>query len=251
MIDALGNPQSVLLLGGTSDIGLAIVRAFDPARLHRVVLAGRSDTALQEAASSLSVPREAVDTPTLDVEVATSQDTAIEAAFGGGDIDVAVVAVGTLGEQAADENNPDAAARILKVNGADTAALCLRTFHRLAAQGHGTLVIISSIAAVRPRRANFIYGAGKAGLDAFAQGLIEMGREQGVDVVLVRPGFVRTRMTTGLEEAPFAVSAEEVARDTINAVRRKRSIVYSPAQVGAVAAALKVMPSPLLRRLPR
>ncbi len=251
MIDALGNPQSVLLLGGTSDIGLAIVRAFDPARLQRVVLAGRTASALETSAAALSVPREAVSTAVMDVELASSQDAAVSAAFDNGDIDVAVVAVGALGEQSADERNPDAAAHILKLNGSDTAALCLRVFHRLAAQGHGTLVVISSIAAVRPRRANFIYGAGKAALDAFAQGLIEMGREQGVDVVLVRPGFVRTRMTEGLQEAPFAVSADEVARDTINAVRRKRSIVYSPAQVGAVAAALKVMPSPLLRRMPR
>jgi decaprenylphospho-beta-D-erythro-pentofuranosid-2-ulose 2-reductase len=252
-MDALGNPQSMVLLGGTSEIGRAIVDALASPRLTRVVLAGRPGTGLDQAMDDVATTHHgiAVTTAVLDVEDAATHDPALDAAFNDGDIDVVILAIGVLGDQGADEVDADAAARVMRINGADSSALALRAYQRLAQQGHGTLVVISTIAAVRPRRANFIYGASKAGLDAFTQGLIELGRESGVQVVLVRPGFVRTRMTEGMAEAPFTVDPSDVGRDVAQAVRKKRSIIYSPAQVAAVAGVLKALPRPVLRRLPR
>jgi decaprenylphospho-beta-D-erythro-pentofuranosid-2-ulose 2-reductase len=251
VIDSLGNAQSILLAGGTSEIGLAVVQELSSSRLERVVLAGRDLVALKAAGASLSIGGAVVDEVTLDIEATATHDALLDQAFAVGDIDVAIVAIGLLGDQAKDEQDADAVEHILKVNFTDSATLCLRILQRLAAQGHGTLVVFSSVAAVRARRANFIYGAGKAGLDAFVQGLIEMGRDCGVEVVLVRPGFVRTRMTQGMAEAPFTVDPADVARDVANAMRKGRTIVYSPAPVGAVAATLKVLPRPILRKMPR
>jgi decaprenylphospho-beta-D-erythro-pentofuranosid-2-ulose 2-reductase len=252
-MDALGNPQSMLLLGGTSDIGLAIVEALVSPRLTHVALAGRDAEGLDAARTRLSNGRPGLSIATLhvDVEETGQHDEMLDAAFARGDIDVAIFAIGMLGDQGADEVDPERAARTMRVNGSDSAALVLRTFQRLEKQGHGTLVVLSTIAAVRPRRANFIYGASKAGLDAFTQGLIELGRESGVKVVLVRPGFVRTKMTEGMPEAPFSVDPADVGVDVAQAIRKDRSIIYSPAAVAAVAGVLKVLPRPVLRRLPR
>jgi len=246
VINALGEAQSVLLLGGTSDIGNAILNALAPTRLERIVLTGRDPEALPSSHGDLTVERVRV-----DVESPQETATALDGVFASGEIDIAILAVGLLGDQGADERDADRMAQVLRVNGVATAHAALTIFRRMADQGHGTLIVLSSIAAVRPRRANFIYGAGKATLDAVAQGLIEVGRECGVRVILVRPGFVRTRMTLGMPEAPFTVDPADVAKDVVEAMRKQRSIVYSPAAVGAVAAALKVMPRPLLRRLPR
>lgn len=251
MIDPLGNAQSVLLAGGTSEIGLATLRELSSPRLERVVLAGRDLEALSAASKTLSVGGASLENVVLDIEQANTHDELLDGIFAVGDVDIAIMAIGVLGDQSADEQDPVAAEHILKVNFTDAATLCLRIFHRLAAQGHGTLVVFSSVAAVRARRANFIYGASKAGLDAFTQGLIEMGREAGVEVILVRPGFVRTRMTEGMPEAPFTVDPSDVARDVAAGLKKGKSIIYSPAAIGAIATTLKVLPRPVLRRLPR
>lgn len=251
MIDSLGYAQSILLAGGTSEIGLAVVQELSSPRLERVVLAGRSADALDATGASLALGNARLEKITLDVEETSGHDALLDDVFATGEVDVAIMAIGTLGNQGHDEQDPFAAEHVMKVNFTDSATLCLRLFQRLSAQGHGTLVVFSSVAAVRARRANFIYGASKAGLDAFTQGLIELGRESGVEVVLARPGFVRTKMTKGMPEAPFTVDPSEVARDVANAMRKGRSIVYSPAPVGAVAAVLQVLPRPILRRMPR
>ncbi|CAB4862678.1 unannotated protein [freshwater metagenome] len=251
MIDALGHPQSVLLAGGTSEIGLAIVDALIGSRTQRIALAGRNQGAMTSTAATLEAPGRSVSIVHLDVEEKGQIEVALDAIFSDGDIDIAVMAIGVLGNQSLNEVNVDQAMSVIRINSTDSIELTFRIFQRMANQGHGTLVVISSIAAVRPRRANFIYGAGKAGLDAFTQGLIELGNEVGVKVILVRPGFVRTKMTADLEEAPFTVNPSDVANDTIDAIRKGRTIIYSPAQVGAVALALRNLPRPLLRKLPR
>jgi decaprenylphospho-beta-D-erythro-pentofuranosid-2-ulose 2-reductase len=251
MMDALGHPQSVFLAGGTSEIGLAIVRELMSTRIERLVLAGRNHTDMTLTAASFAHNNRKLDVLDLDISHTELHEICLDQAFGGGDIDVAIMAIGVLGNQAEDELDVKKAMKVIRVNSSDSIELTMRVFERMAKQGHGTLVVLSSIAAVRPRRANFIYGAGKAGLDAFTQGLIELGNEVGVKVILVRPGFVRTKMTAGMEDAPFSVYPHEVAADTVDAIRKNKSIIYSPAQVGAVAVALRNLPRPLLRKLPR
>jgi decaprenylphospho-beta-D-erythro-pentofuranosid-2-ulose 2-reductase len=117
-------------------------------------------------------------------------------------------------------------------------------------QGHGLVVALSSVAGERVRRSNFAYGAAKAGMDAFYLGLGEALRDTGVRVLVVRPGFVHTRMSRGLRPAPLSVTAYEVARRVGDAVVGGRELVRVPAALGPVMFVLRHLPRPLFRRLP-
>jgi len=120
---------------------------------------------------------------------------------------------------------------------------------RLRAQGHGTIVVLSSVAAQRPRRSNYLYGASKAGLDAFARGLQLSLAESGVRVLVVRPGFVRTAMTAGLRPAPFSVGPERVATEIVAALQRGDELIWVPPLLRAVMWLLLVLPRRLMQRL--
>ena len=128
-----------------------------------------------------------------------------------GDIDLVIAAAGVLGDQEVDEHDPAAAAAVMTTNYVGLAAALLAVADRMRHQGHGRLIVLSSVAGERARRANFIYGSSKAGLDAFAQGLADALVGSGVAVTLVRPGFVVGRMTEGMVPAPFATTPEAVA----------------------------------------
>ena len=253
MIDALGSPQSVLLLGGTSEIGLAILEALPPGRLNRLVLLGRDGDALSATAERLSGG--AAHPPQVEVVVCDAVDTAahgkaIDAIFDAGDIDMTVLAIGELGDQERSEADPQLAVELARSTFVGPMSLMLHTARRLRAQGHGSLVVLSSVAGRQARKANFVYGAAKAGLDLAALGLGDSLDGYGPHVLVVRPGFVHTRMTTGLKPAPFAVSPQDVAAAVMTGLRKQRSVVYSPPAVAAISAVLVVLPRAVLRRLP-
>ena len=171
--------------------------------------------------------------------------------FAEGDIDMVLLAFGILGDQAHDEREPAAAVRVAQTNytGAVSAGLvCARA---LQTQGHGSLVVLSSVAGERARRANFIYGSSKAGLDAFAQGLGDALHGTGVHVMVVRPGFVRSKMTAGLPEAPLATTPEAVATAIELGLRRRSETVWVPGALRVVMSALRHVPRTVFRRLPR
>jgi len=251
MRDGVGRMQHVLLVGGTSDIGLAAVRALRPSQ--GVVLAGRHTDALAEAASRLM----AMGVPDVATCVFVAGDEGnaerIEAAVRGRDMDVVLVAVGELGDQSAIESDPAQGVRLAistYVGGLEGALIGARM---LASQGHGSLVVLSSVAALRPRRSNFVYGSAKAGLDFLARGLRDSLRGTGVRVILVRPGFVRSRMTAGLPAAPLALTPDAVGTLVAQAVqgqRRGAATVYAPPALRFVMAVLRALPGPLFRRLP-
>jgi decaprenylphospho-beta-D-erythro-pentofuranosid-2-ulose 2-reductase len=121
---------------------------------------------------------------------------------------------------------------------------------RLRAQGHGSIVALSSVAGERARRSNFVYGSTKAGLDAFYTGLTEALRADGVGVTVVRPGFVHTRMTEGMRPAPLATTPQKVAARVVAAVRDRREQVWVPAPLRGVMSVLRHLPRPVFRRLP-
>ncbi len=170
--------------------------------------------------------------------------------FAEGDIDLVLLAFGVLGDQARAEEEPLAAVRVAQTN--YTGAVCagLVCAKALRAQGHGSLVVLSSVAGERARRANFVYGSSKAGLDAFAQGLGDALHGTGVHVLVVRPGFVRTRMTAHLKEAPLAADPEAVAEAVETGLRRRAETVWVPGSLRAVMAVLRHVPRGLFRRLP-
>lgn len=255
MKDAFGTPQSLLVLGGTSEIGLATARRFLAGRTRTVWLAGRDASALEAAAEGLRAEPGApaglsVRTAVFDALAPETHEEALGKIFAEGDIDMVLLAFGVLGDQRRDEKDPMAAVRVAQTNytGAVSSGLvCAQALH---AQGHGSLVVLSSVAAERARRANFIYGSSKAGLDAFAQGLGDGLHGSGVHVMVVRPGFVRTRMTAGLTPAPLATTAEAVAEAIENGVRRRAEAVWVPGRLRPVMSAMRHLPRPAFRRLP-
>ncbi|MFF4548945.1 decaprenylphospho-beta-D-erythro-pentofuranosid-2-ulose 2-reductase [Streptomyces sp. NPDC001435] len=250
MKDAFGIPQSVLVLGGTSEIALATVRRLVARRTRTVWLAGRPSPTLEEAAEGLRSQGADVRTVAFDALDPESHESVLGKVFAEGDIDMVLLAFGILGDQARDEREPMNAVRVAQTNytGAVSAGLvCARA---LQSQGHGSLVVLSSVAGERARRSNFIYGSSKAGLDAFTQGLGDALHGTGVHVMVVRPGFVRSRMTAGLEEAPMSTTPEEVATAIELGLRRRTETVWVPGLLRLIMSALRHAPRAVFRRLP-
>ncbi|MFF2998351.1 decaprenylphospho-beta-D-erythro-pentofuranosid-2-ulose 2-reductase [Streptomyces sp. NPDC057950] len=250
MKDAFGAPQSLLILGGTSEIALATARRLIARRTHTVWLAGRPSAALEQDAEHLRGLGADVRTVAFDALDCESHEAVLGKVFAEGDLDMVLLAFGVLGDQARDEREPLAAARIAQTNytGAVSAALvCARS---LQTQGHGSLVVLSSVAGERARRSNFIYGSSKAGLDAFTQGLGDALYGTGVHVMVVRPGFVRTKMTAGLDDVPLSTTPEAVATAIEVGLRRRSETVWVPGALRPVMSALRHLPRAVFRRLP-
>ena len=174
----------------------------------------------------------------------------VRKAFAGGDIDVAVVAFGLLGDDEKAWTDVATAVELAQVNYTAAVAVGVALAERLREQGHGSLVALSSVAGERARRSNFVYGSTKAGLDAFYTGLTEALRPYGVGVTVVRPGFVHTRMTEGLTAAPLSTTPEAVAAVVVDAVRNRRELVWAPAPLRLVMSVLRHLPRAVFRRLP-
>lgn len=252
MIDATGMPQTAVVVGGGSDIARAVLQALVARRLRRVVLAGRDQARLGDVAAELrSLGAEQVEAVRFDVtDVDRHRAFAEEAADRLGGIDLGLVAAGVLGDQQLDEQDPARTAAVLTTNCTGPAAALVALAAVLRRQGHGRLVVMSSVAAMRVRRANFVYGASKAGLDGFAQGLADALAGSGASLTIVRPGWVATRMTEGRPPAPMATTAEAVAADVVRGLERGAPVVWSPAVLRPVSAAMALVPRSLWRRLP-
>lgn len=249
MLNALGVPQSLLLLGGTSDIALAIARRYARSGL-RVLLAARPSERRTAAAAELSGLGCTVTEIDLDARDPGSHAATVEAAFAGGDVDLAVLAFGLLGDPETDWVDPELALELAEVNFAAPVHLGVLLANRMRAQAHGRIVALSSVAGERVRRSNFVYGSTKAGLDGFFLGLGEALREHGVKVLVVRPGFVHSKMTEGLQEAPLAVTPEQVADAVVGAVAGGKELIWVPNAMRVVMSGLRHVPRPLFRRLP-
>jgi decaprenylphospho-beta-D-erythro-pentofuranosid-2-ulose 2-reductase len=250
MKDAFGSPQSLLVLGGTSEIGLATARRLIARRTRTVWLAGRPSPGLDDAAAELRRLGADVRTVAFDALDCAAHEDVLGKVFAEGDIDMVLLAFGVLGDQANDEADPPAAVRVAQTNYTGAVSAGLVCAGALQSQGHGSLVVLSSVAGERARRANFIYGSSKAGLDAFAQGLGDALYGTGVHVMVVRPGFVVTKMTAGLAQAPLATTPEAVAAAVELGLRRRSETVWVPGALRVVMSALRHVPRPLFRRLP-
>lgn len=250
MRDGTGRLQRVLLLGGTSEIGLATVRSLALAPGAEVVLAGRDETALRRAAGTL--PEQVSATiRTFDALEPDSAVAVVREAFGAGDVDLVLPAFGVLGDQDLFELDPPTAVALVTVNLTAQTVVALEAARGLRAQGHGTLVLFSSIAGVRGRRANYVYGATKAGLDALGSGLDAALRGSGARVLVVRPGFVVGRMTAGMPTAPLSSTPTEVGAAVADAVRTGRRVVWVPGALRLVAWAARATPRSLWVRVRR
>ena len=252
MIDATGNPQTVLLLGGTSEIGLAIVKEYLAKQPLRVVLGIQPGDDLAEATVADLRAAGATHVTCLDFD-AVAFDThpgVIDAAWKVADIDVAIVAFGLLGD--AEELWQDQGKAVLaaQVNYTGAVSVGVLLGQKMKAQGYGQIIAMSTVAGELVRRSNFVYGSTKAGLDGFYRLLGEALAPFGPKVLVVRPGQVRTRMSAHVKDAPLTVDKEVLATQVVDAARKGQKLIWVPAPFQFVMFVLKHIPAPIFRLLP-
>ena len=243
--------KKILLIGATSAIAEATARRF-AARGDALFLVARNADHLRDIAADLAV-RGAMrhGTATLDVTDFAAHDAMLDAAqreLGG--IDIVLIAHGTLSDQAQCQASVDALRREFDINALSTLALLTTLANRLESQGRGTLAVISSVAGDRGRQSNYAYGSAKAALTAFLGGLRQRLAKAGVNVLTIKPGFVDTPMTKGMTLPPALLATpDEVARDIVRAVDRKKAVLYTPPIWALIMLIIRNIPGPIFRRL--
>ena len=252
VLDAVGNPQTILLLGGTSEIGLAICERYLQNAHARILLAampndpGRDDAVAQmKAAGARSV--ELID---FEATAPDSHPKMIDEAFADGDVNVAIVAFGVLGDAEELWQNQRKAVLAAEINYTAAVSVGVLLGEKMRAQGFGQIIAMSTVAGERVRRSNFVYGSTKAGLDGFYLGLAEALREYGVRVLVIRPGQVRTRLSAHVKEAPLTVDKEYVANLAVTSAAKGKELVWAPAAFRYVMIVLRHIPRSIFRKLP-
>lgn len=258
MIDATGNPQTILLFGGTSEIGLAIVERYLKNAHARVILADLPGAPKREAAIEQIKVAGAREVEYLDFDALDpkSHPAVVESAWAKGDVDVAIVAFGVLGDAEELWQNQAKAVLTAQINYTAAVSVGVLVGERMKTQGFGQIIAMSSVAGERVRRSNFVYGSTKAGLDGFYLGLGEALSEFGVRVLVIRPGQVRTTTTlehwkaTGAKEAPFTVDKEDVAEMAVAAAAKGKELIWAPGPVRVLMSVMRHIPRPIFRKLP-
>lgn len=253
MKNGVGVHQNIVLFGGTSDIGLAILREIVQPGVARVVLVSRDVERSQSLVESLAQEFTEVDFFHIrfDAADATSMQHVVhEVVSVSNDIDVAVIAQGVLNEGRDYYADPSGLVEMANVNFTATMSLMYALAQQMRSQGYGKMVLLSSVAGERVRRANAAYGATKAGIDGFALALDHDLSGTGASILVVRPGFVETKMTAGMKKAPFSTDATTVARATAKALSSNSRVIWVPGILRWMFLVLKNLPLPLWRRLP-
>ena len=250
MENAFGQPQTLVVLGGTSDIARGLTKKLCAARAHTVVLAARSQTLLDEASEEATTyGASVVDTVVFDANDVSDAQRAVSECFDkvDGPVDLVVVAIGLMGDQFEKEDDAALAGEVANVNFSWPVAALAETRRRLIAQGSGRILVISSVAAVRVRRNLYLYGGAKAGLDRLCQGMADSLEGTGVRLQLLRPGVVRTRMAEGLPNVPFTTDVDAVVATTLKSLANGQRVIWSPPILRYVFLVLEHLPAPLWR----
>lgn len=241
----------MVIFGGRSEIGLELATRLAPGAT--VLLAARgADRLAEQVAAVRAAGAAAVHAIEFDADDLASHGPLVERlSHEFGDIDLAVLSFGILGDQSRAETDAAHAAAIVHTDYVAQVSLLTHLAARMRDAGHGTLVVFSSVAGVRVRRANYVYGSAKAGLDGFASGLSDALHGSGVRLLIVRPGFVIGRMTAGMEPAPLSSTPAQVAAATVRALRAGRRMVWVPWALRPVFFGLRLLPQSVWRRMPR
>lgn len=253
MKNGVGVAQSIVLFGGTSDIGHAIVDKVVLPGTSRLVLVSRDIDAAQRQAASLTsrFPDLDIHHVAFDAARADSMTDVVEQVTNlAGDIDIAIVAHGVLHEGFDYFAQPGAVAQVIDVNTSGQMALLYALGAVMRAQGYGKIVLLSSVAGARVRKANPVYGASKAAIDGFALALDHELEGSGVSILVVRPGFVATKMTAGMKKAPLSTTPDKVADLVARAIQADKKVVWTPSLLGPLFVMLRALPGPVWRRLP-
>ena len=244
--------MKAVLLGGTSGMGRALARLL-VARGERVFLLGNEPEELERSAADLSVrhpEQAAVAHAACDLEQPSSFAPALDAADTALDgFDTVIVTAAMFASQAALEANHELARRLVTVNYAHTVVFCEHVRERLLARGGGRLTVFSSVAGDRGRKPVGIYGSSKAGLSVYLEALDHKYHAQGLSVLCVKPGFVKTGMTAGLKPPPFAGEPEAVAADVLRTMDRRQPLLYTPRMWALVMLVICLLPRFVMRKI--
>ncbi|AKN16922.1 short chain dehydrogenase [Mycobacterium haemophilum DSM 44634] len=241
----------VVILGGRSEIGIELARRLAPDAT--IVLAARQADQLAEHAAALrAAGAAAVHTREFDADDLASHGPLVASIVDDyGPIGTAVLAFGILGDQARAETDAQHAVAIVHTDYVAQVSLLTHLAAAMRRAGRGSLVVFSSVAGVRVRRANYVYGSAKAGLDGFASGLADALHGSGVRLLIARPGFVIGRMTAGMTPAPLSSTPEQVATATARALAKGRRTVWIPWALRPMVVAMRLLPQCVWRRMPR
>ncbi|MEY3588765.1 MAG: hypothetical protein RJA47_1361 [Actinomycetota bacterium] len=253
MKNGVGVPQNIVLFGGTSEIGQAIVAGLVQPGVANVSLVCRNVDAASVFAESLGERFDdlAVDVVRFDAADHSAMRAIVdEVGDNGRDIDVAVVAQGVLAEGVDYFAHPEKVNEVMSVNATATISLLYALADRMRRQGYGRIILLSSVAGVRVRKGNSVYGASKAAVDSLAVALDHELEGTGVSVLVVRPGFVESKMTAGMKKAPFSTTPDAVANIVIGSVNGSRTVVYAPSILQYVFGVFRLLPQAVWRRLP-
>jgi len=243
--------RRVAFLGATRGMGRALARRMAEAG-DALFLLSREAAELERSAADLEAygARGQVGHALCDLEQPDSFAPALDAAVQAlGGLDVVVLTAGIFASQQALEDDAELLARLLRVDFTHSVLFCEEARRRLLAHGGGTLCVFSSVAGERGRKPVVLYGASKAGLSSYLEGLDHRYRAEGLRVLTVKPGFVRTSMTAGLPEPPFAGDPDDVARTVLRAIDRGQAVVYAPAPWRAVMAVIRHLPRSVMRHV--
>lgn len=244
--------SAVVVFGGRSEIGLAIARRL-AAEASVVVLAVRPGSDAAAEASAVEAAGARVDVMEFDADdTARHRQVVADIEARHGPIGTAVLAFGVLGDQERAEHDEAEVVRVLHTDFVAQASLLTVLADVMRPRRSGRIVAFSSVAGVRVRRANYVYGSAKAGLDGFASGLADALHGSGVDLVIARPGFVIGRMTEGMEPAPFSSTTDQVADAVVARLRGGGApVLWIPWQLRAMFSVSPFVPRPVWRRMPR
>lgn len=253
MKNGVGVPQTIVLFGGTSEIGQAIVEKILQPGVARVVLVSRHLEAAEQSSAVWANKHPDVDIHHVRFDAADASsmaDVVRSIVDEVGDVDIAVIATGLLNEGRDYYAEPSGLVEMANVNFTGTMTLMYALASLMRAQGYGKMVLLSSVAGERVRRGNPAYGATKAGIDGFALALDHELEGTGASILVVRPGFVTTKMTAGMKKAPFSTDAHAVASITARAISGNKKVVWAPPLLKWMFFVLKNLPLMVWRKLP-
>jgi decaprenylphospho-beta-D-erythro-pentofuranosid-2-ulose 2-reductase len=243
-------PKRIIVLGATSGIAEACCRLWAE-RGEVLYLVGRNAEKLAAVAADLRTRGAAfVDTAVADLDDTAKHPELLAHAINSiGGLDVAYLSVGVLGDQAKAERSFPEAAQILHTNFVAAASL-LTWLGNYCAQRHaGTLAVLSSVAGDRGRKSNYVYGASKAGLTAFVAGLRNRIDREGVRVMTIKPGPVKTAMTAGMKNSEGFADVSQVAATIVKAIDKGQDVLYVPGKWRLIMAVIRAVPERVFKKL--
>jgi decaprenylphospho-beta-D-erythro-pentofuranosid-2-ulose 2-reductase len=241
-----------VVLGASKGLGRAIARVLAEQGAE-IYLLGRDRADLAQSAADLELrggQKHKVAFGICDLESpANFHDAVAEADRALSGLDTVIVTAGLFAAQDKLENDLELTQRLLTVNFSNTVVFCEHARQRLIANGGGTLCVVSSVAGERGRKPVILYGASKAGLSAYLEGLDHKYYDVGLRVVTVKPGFMKTTMTEGLKPPPFAGEPEQVAKDVYRAIQRHTPVLYTPRMWALVMFVIRLLPRFVMRKI--